>query len=98
MEVKDISIDENNDLFFKDGDLFIDFSDANHIQDIIYSYQGYWKEFPNCGVGLFDYLNSSGRKQELWNNVNTQIKADGYTINMLDISDLGEVKIDCSRY
>jgi len=97
MEVKDIYTNIDRDFDFLDGDFIIDYSDNTHIQNIIESFPGYWKEFPSIGVGIMYYLNSSGKQQELNNEISRQIKQDGYSINVLEISDDFEIEINCTR-
>lgn len=77
----DIKLNKTGDLFFKSGDLVVDASDEQHIQDTINAYPGWWKEFPADGVGILSYLKSSGKQQELARSIILQLQADGYTIS-----------------
>lgn len=97
MEAKDIYTNIDHDVEFSNGDFIIDYSDSTHIQDIIESFPGEWKEFPTLGVGLMQYLNSSGKEQELKNEIKRQITADGYSIDTLTIEGDFDIKIDCTR-
>lgn len=79
--VKDFQIDETGDLKVLEGDFAVDLSDQQHVEDIIESFQGWWKEFVQVGVGLFSYLNSSSDFQNLELNIKSQLTGDGYTVN-----------------
>lgn len=80
---QDIKLDDDGDLFIDPvtGDFKIDFSDEQHIKDIIQSFAGEWKEFPSVGVGIAQYLNSSGMEQEIAKQINLQLSADGYSVS-----------------
>ena len=71
---------ENNDLFIDAnfGDFSIGESDAQHVQDILNSYAGWWKESPTLGVGLKKYLGKSGGIQDIKRLINIHLKSDGY--------------------
>lgn len=72
---------DNADLYFNtfDGDFDIMGSDQQHIEDILQSFNGDWKQFPMVGVGISSYLNSVGQEQRLPREVIVQLRADGYT-------------------
>ena len=56
---KDFKTDTDGDLFISGGDLAIFESDSQHIVDLITSNNGDWKEYPLCGVGIDNYINSN---------------------------------------
>ena len=68
----------DGDIAYKLGDLSIGLSDDDHVTDIIASAQGAWKEYPLCGVGIDNYLNSSGMQQILRRSIIGQLTTDGY--------------------
>lgn len=76
--MKDIKI-VNNELSLLNGDFMAAESDQQHIEDIIGSFIGEWKEFPYIGVGVEDYINSTGEEQELARQIKLQLQADGYS-------------------
>lgn len=80
---KDIRSDNDGDLYIDPltGDFKIDFSDEQHIRDIIESFKGCWKESPNVGVGIKQYQNSAGKDQEIEREIKLQLQADGYNTN-----------------
>lgn len=79
---KDIIQDvETGDYAWKNGDFKIDFSDEQHQTDIIQSTVGSWKQYPLCGVGIVNYLNSSGSALVLKKEITTQLEINGYTVN-----------------
>tara|TARA_R110000796_G_scaffold73842_5_gene165889 strand:- start:4635 stop:4934 length:300 start_codon:yes stop_codon:yes gene_type:complete len=71
---------KNNDLFINPitGDFLIGDSDAQHVQDIINSWAGWWKEFPTLGVGVKRYLGKSGGVQVIKRAIKIHLKSDGY--------------------
>lgn len=77
--VKDFKTDGDGDLFISSGDLAIFESDSQSIVDIITSNNGDWKEYPLCGVGIDNYINSNSSQQFLTNSIKTQLTNDGFT-------------------
>lgn len=78
---KDFLLDDDGDLAIKNGDFAIGRSDQQHVEDIINSYPGWWKEYPQVGVGVMNYLNSSGQQQKLQRSIIIQLQADGYVVS-----------------
>jgi hypothetical protein len=76
--VKDIILDDDNDLIVKNGDFLVRESDEQHIVLIINTFVGDWKLFPFCGVGIIRYISSSGQQQTLRRSIEVQLQADGY--------------------
>ena len=70
-----------NDLQIRDGDFIITESDEQHVADTINAFQGWWKEFPADGVGIFKYLNSGGQEQVLSRSIKINLSSDGYIVN-----------------
>lgn len=76
MAVKDVIL-ENNDLLIENGDFVIYESDSQHIELIVDSYIGHWKQFPLCGVGIDLFYKSSGQQLALKRAIALQLEADG---------------------
>lgn len=74
---------QDGDLYINtsNGDLDIVFSDDQNIEDIIQSFPGDWKQWPQVGVGVSSYIKSAGKEQELIRNLIVQLKADGFTVD-----------------
>lgn len=77
--MQDFLVDENNDLKIQNGDFVVGFSDFDHIIDIIDFNQGDLVEYPQIGVGIINYLNSSGKQQELNRRVRLMMEADKWS-------------------
>lgn len=85
---KDIKLDETGDLVIKNGDFVIADSDVQHVQDIINSGPGWWKQFPAIGVDIQKYIGSSGKLQELEKNIKLQLESDGYNVKSVKTEQL----------
>jgi len=83
---KDFIYDSNLDISIINGDLEINFSDADHIQDVIQFNQGELKQYPLCGVGIDNYNQAPNVIQALNKIINTQFEADNANINYLAVS------------
>lgn len=89
MAVKDIIL-LDNDLSFVNGDFDIQESDQQSIELIIDSWVGHWKQFPLCGVGIDNFVKSSGQQLALKRTISVQLEADGM-INVDILSNSGEL-------
>jgi hypothetical protein len=76
----------DNDILIQDGDFVIGYSDDQHIIDNIAAFNGWWKEYPSDGVGIFQYQNSSGTEQEIEKLIKLQLQSDGYQCDRPDVS------------
>ena len=76
---QDFKQSSDGDVLIVSGDFFVDFSDQQHILDIVYSAAGWYKEYPSCGVNIQYYLSSTGLGAQLNRNMQLQLQADGYT-------------------
>jgi hypothetical protein len=85
MAAQDFALDTDGDLYISDGDLAVALSDQYALRDIIQSFAGNWKEFPNLGVGVFAYVGSNGKEAELTRSIQQQVQSDGF-INTETIS------------
>jgi hypothetical protein len=80
--------DNNFDLLFEDGDIVIRMSNGQHIQAILSSEKGNWREHPMLGVGIQRYLNSLNTYSEiteLSRKIRLQLEADGMQVGKLEL-------------
>lgn len=100
MAVKDITLDNDFDLIIENGDFKLSESDMQHIQLICITNLGHWKQFPLTGVGIEQYIASSGQVDALKRSINIQLAADGYKVNDIVVSGTNEnfiYSIDAER-
>lgn len=90
MEAKDILLDDNFDLIIENGDFKIGNSDIQHIQLICITDLGHWKQSPLQGVGIHNYISSSGQQAALKRNISIQLAADGYKVNEVILKGINE--------
>jgi hypothetical protein len=88
MAAQDIRL-EDNDVYIDatTGDFDIHDSDPQHVQDIINSWAGWWKEFPTIGVGIKRYLGRSGGIQLVKRSIKIHLKSDGYRADKINVKD-----------
>lgn len=79
MVFQDFLSDENGDLLIQNGDFVVGASDFQHVEDIITSFCGEWKQYPILGVGLLQYLNSQN-PQKATTIIKQQLQSDGYNL------------------
>jgi hypothetical protein len=69
----------HTDLFYG-GDFNIDFSDRQHVADILVAQPGHYKNAPGLGVGIANYAGAPLSPQviaELQREIKMQLEADG---------------------
>lgn len=96
--VKDILI--NDDIAFKNGDLVVGESDAQHIEHILRAKPGHFYQFPTLGVGVVDEIKGSISKQALRQKIKQNLESDNFRINKIEVSgDIDELitSIDAIR-
>lgn len=78
----------DNDLYFSPttGDLVIAESDNQHIQDILQSEPGWYKEFPQVGASVRKLLKARINVQKVTSLIKQQLEADGYQVNQPTVS------------
>jgi len=98
MAVKDIIL-LDSDLHIVNGDFDVQESDSQHIELIIDSWIGSWKQFPLCGVGIENYIKSSGQSLALKRNIAVQLEADGFSEIDVYVSpyDILDITVDATR-
>lgn len=84
MDRQDLAINTEGDLLVVSGDLAIDDSDFTHIEHIMASYPGDWKENPELGYGIPTELNGA-LTRESRRRLKIQLESDGYDINDVEI-------------
>lgn len=85
MEAKDILLDENSEIQFRNGDFLVGPSDKNSIQSILNAFPGWWKQWVSVGVGMIQYLGSRNKGQEMQRNIKLQLEADGFVVDNIII-------------
>lgn len=90
-QVKDIIIENGYDLKIVNGDFVVDESDQQHVQLIIITAVGEWKQFPLLGVGIEQFINAPASLQKLSKLIQLQLVSDNYKIKTLKV--LGPTKI-----
>ena len=94
----DIKFGDDDDLFIgDDGDFAITESDTRHVDDIIDSWIGHWKEFPSVGVGIKRKQSESGSIQRISREIQTQLVADGYNVQGIQIDKDSNVYVTGKR-
>lgn len=86
MKAQDFLLDSDGDLRIENGDFVIGDSDQDHISDIMNSAQGWFKKFPLLGFNPYQYLNARVDPTDLNKNAKIQLKSDGYTNIIVDLS------------
>lgn len=65
----------------KDGDFAIFFSDQQHIEDTISAAPGWWKQFPDDGVGIKSWQGGPINAQAMAKSIRLNLEVDGYKVN-----------------
>ena len=91
--MKDILIDENNDLQLLAGDFEVGHSDNQQQKAILTTEKGEWKEHPEVGVGIAQML-ADDLYTEVLIEIKKQLEYDGMQINDVALQKGGKLLID----
>jgi hypothetical protein len=97
---KDFAVDAAGDELYLNGDLVVEASDQRHIEDIIDSAKGEWREFPALGVEIIRYLNSTGQvanRVGLLRAIRLNLEYDNFDIKKLSVEADGSILVDAKR-
>ena len=90
--MRDIMLDENNDLRIVNGDFLIGESTNQNVELLFKTSPGEWKEHIETGIAI-QRSNNGNLDRFLDRTIRVQMEADGYNIEKLVINELG-VSID----
>lgn len=100
MDATDIMLDDDKDLLIEGGDFVIDLADEQHIELILLSNKGQWRNSPLTGVGIFQFIGAPFTLKEsdsLKQKIMLQLELDGYRKREIEIKSFSEIKIDATR-
>ena len=80
MKAIDFICDSTGDLQIQNGDFVIGESDEQHINDILISSPGYWKQFPAVGASIPQLLKATVTSPLVESLIKSQLEADGYQV------------------
>ena len=86
MTAVDFTLDGNDDLLIENGDFVLSHSDGMHMQHIVASNLGYWRNAPLVGVGIESYLHASVGEADVKRDIKIQLEADGYKVESIDVA------------
>lgn len=92
--VKDIMLDDNNELAIIAGDLVVSDSRYQHIRHLMEAEKGYYKFDPKSGMGLNNIINDELAVEEVLRIVRFEAEADGFKFTKLVMSNLGNIEIE----
>jgi len=75
------------------GDFITRESDKAHIDYIVNTDVGQWKQSPLLGVGIFKFLNAAGGLQTAKRVIQKQLESDGYDVERINTDSSGELNI-----
>ncbi len=92
--MKDIILDENNDLTFENGDLQIGDSESQHIKQLALLNKGDLKEYPLTGLGIRKYLKKTTLShRQIIRDYKVELGADGFTNIEVSFNADGELEV-----
>lgn len=97
---KDILLGADRDLLFIEGDFNIGNSDEQHVEDILLSSKGEYKQFPLIGIDLLSFINSSSTlntRQKLEKEISIQLLSDNANEIKVTTDNEGGIKVE-ARY
>jgi hypothetical protein len=79
MANQDIILDYDNDFLIQNGDFVIDESEEQEIKMILQAVKNDYKQFPELGVNLVEFMSKSASNVDLAQTIKMNLKMDGKT-------------------
>jgi hypothetical protein len=83
----------SDDIPLKFGDFIVAESEQAHIEDIIVSNKGEYRQYPLLGVGALNFLNGNTGLDEVRRRISTQLKYDNFVIKSISLLKSGELRV-----
>jgi hypothetical protein len=96
----DLTLDKAGDLAIHAGDFIVDDGDAQHIQALLMSSPGDWKQSPLIGVSLGGYLLSpitAATRNAARQKIQLHLEADGFTVQSITVDEELSVNVYAER-
>ncbi len=94
--MKDFLKDDLGDMAIVDGDFAVGISDYQHEEDLLIAQKGDFKQFPDVGVGIEDFINESDI-DGLLDAVRSEFTKDGMTVSNISFDEqTGNLNYDAS--
>jgi hypothetical protein len=91
---KDIIIDSTGDMEIANGDVNVNLSDSQHIEHIITTDRGQFRQWPLVGVGLLRQINGTISQQSLRQQMKLQLESDNYNVRKIKFDPVNPLNID----
>ncbi len=86
--MQDIKLTDDYDLKIQNGDFVIGNSETRHVEHLLLSFQGEWKESPLTGCNIKNAKNGSINRM-LDRHIRIQLEADGFDLEEMNLSEQG---------
>ncbi|MXV37685.1 hypothetical protein GO491_03170 [Flavobacteriaceae bacterium Ap0902] len=86
--MRDIKLNPDYDLDFRNGDFVVDDTQEQHIELLLLSKQGEWKDSPLTGCDI-QKAQHGGITRMLDRHIRIQLEADGFQLEELQLSNQG---------
>lgn len=90
----------NHDLLIDNGDFVKHDAQQDHIENILITSKGSYRQFPLVGVNLIDFVNgpeSNKTRLSLAKQIRLQLIADGYEIVLIDTASFSNILIEAEK-
>jgi len=97
MMATDILLNADGDLDCAYGDFVPGVSDQQHVEDILASNKGDYKQTPLVGVGIINYLHgplSGVRRERMRADMLLQLESDGVIKPLVNVAANGEITVN----
>jgi hypothetical protein len=91
--MKDIMLDELNDVLLQNNDLVIGYSDQQQREHLLLTEKGDVKQFPDAGVGTLKFLESED-PGALLREISIQFSADGMRLKQVRFNETGKILVN----
>ena len=100
MKAFDLLLDDTYDLAIERGDFAAGESDAQHVELLMQTNQGEWRQDPVTGIGLSRFVQAPygpAQAAQLSRTITIQLERDGYRVLEVDVLDLANATLNAER-
>ena len=81
----------------KQGDWILEESEQTHIEDILITNKGEYRQHPLVGVGALNFLNSTLDKDTIRKRVSVQLEYDNFKVDDISLLRDGSIRISARQ-
>lgn len=96
-DTQDLDHDSNGQIIMQGGDVVVNSSDGRHVNVLLISTKGSFRFHPTAGIAIQRYLNAVGSTDEVVQDIQEGLTADGYEVKQIELDSNGQLIVNAKR-